>query len=284
MSSAYSLQRLRNGQYAVFAAAYGETMHPGAGPQAEAEGVHVGQLKLRERQRAQTGELVVWDVGLGAAANAVAVLRATAGGTGPLRLISFDRTLSPLRFALQHTAALGYLERYAEQAQALARHRFVEFSEGGRIVRWEVRLGDFPALLAQATAANLAQPQAILFDPFSPARNPAMWTLPLFERLFRQLDPHQPCELTTYSRSTLIRVALLVAGFFVGRGRASVAKEETTVAATRLALLDDPLTRAWLRRVRRSSSAEPLFRDVYQAAPLTPATWERLAAHPQFAE
>jgi hypothetical protein len=39
-----------------------------------------------------------------------------------------------------------------------------------------------------------------------------------------------------------------------------------------------------LRRVRRSSSAEPLFRDVYQAAPLTPATWERLAAHPQFAE
>ena len=55
MSSAYSLQRLRNGQYAVFAAAYGETMHPGAGPQAEAEWVHVGQLKLRERQRAQAG-------------------------------------------------------------------------------------------------------------------------------------------------------------------------------------------------------------------------------------
>jgi hypothetical protein len=45
------------------------------GPEAEAEALHVRQLRLPERLRTR-GEFVIWDVGLGAAANAIAVLRA----------------------------------------------------------------------------------------------------------------------------------------------------------------------------------------------------------------
>ena len=62
-----------------------------------------------------------------------------------------------------------------------------------------------------------------------------MWTLPLFENLFRALDPARPCALTTYSRSTMIRATLLLAGFFVGTGQATGLKEETTMAANSLA-------------------------------------------------
>ena len=48
-----------------------------------------------------------------------------------------------------------------------------------------------------------------------------MWSQPLFAELYRLLDPARPCALATYSRSTMLRVALLLAGFFVGTGDAT---------------------------------------------------------------
>jgi hypothetical protein len=80
----------------------------------------------------------------------------------------------------------------------------------------------------------------------------------------------------------MLRVALLLAGFYVGAGHATGEKEETTLAANTLELLDEPLPRTWLRRARNSRSAEPLWDPVYRQAPITPETWERLQAHPQF--
>jgi tRNA U34 5-methylaminomethyl-2-thiouridine-forming methyltransferase MnmC len=129
---------------------------------------------------------------------------------------------------------------------------------------------------------DATSPHAILFDAFSPAKNPAMWTLPLFTNLFRLLDPARPCNLTTYSRSTMLRVALLLAGFFVGPGVPSGMKEETTVAANCLSLLDTPLDRRWLERARRSDSAAPMREPIYRRAPLSQESWETLRAHPQF--
>jgi tRNA U34 5-methylaminomethyl-2-thiouridine-forming methyltransferase MnmC len=129
----------------------------------------------------------------------------------------------------------------------------------------------------------LAPPHAILFDPHSPKKNPAMWTAALFADLFRRLDPQRPCALATYTRSTMARVALLLGGFFVGVGHPSGLKEETTVAANRLDLLDEPLDRRWLERAKCSHSAEPLSGPVYRQAPLSPETREKLRRHPQFA-
>jgi tRNA U34 5-methylaminomethyl-2-thiouridine-forming methyltransferase MnmC len=133
------------------------------------------------------------------------------------------------------------------------------------------------------TQNELAPPHAILFDPHSPKKNPAMWTAALFADLFRRLDPQRPCTLATYTRSTMARVALLLGGFFVGVGHPSGLKEETTVAASRLDLLDEPLDRRWLERAKCSHSAEPLSGPVYRQAPLSPETWEKLRRHPQFA-
>jgi tRNA U34 5-methylaminomethyl-2-thiouridine-forming methyltransferase MnmC len=65
-----------------------------------------------------------------------------------------------------------------------------------------------------------------MFDAFSPATNPEMWTLPLFTNLFKLLDPERPCAMPTYSRSTLLRTTLLLAGFFVGVGHATGEKEK----------------------------------------------------------
>ncbi|TAK90694.1 MAG: hypothetical protein EPO07_20330, partial [Verrucomicrobia bacterium] len=108
----YKLVQLRNGTHAVYAAAYDEKMHPGLGPAAEAEEVYVRQLKLRERLRDHSGEFVIWDIGLGAAANATAALRAAREFNCPIRLVSFDDTTGPLEFALQNISALEYLQGY----------------------------------------------------------------------------------------------------------------------------------------------------------------------------
>lgn len=285
-SAAHTLVRLANGTYAVKSLAYGEQMHPGLGPAAEAESLYVGQLQIRERLRQHAGEFVVWDVGLGAAANALAILRATREFPNPIRLLSFDETVDPLSFALQHTDQLGYLAGYESQLNTILKQHRVRFQDHHHPVDWEFYIGDFPALLARALVTPcgppLPTPHAVLFDAFSPAKNPAMWTLPLFTNLFQLLDPRRPCNLTTYSRSTMLRATLLLAGFFVGRGEATGLKEETTIAANTPELIESPLDRRWLERACRSSSAEPLRAANYRQSPLSGDTWRQLQAHPQF--
>jgi hypothetical protein len=312
----YELVRLRSGAVSVRSCADGETMHPAIGPAVEAECIYVKQLRLAERFTKHEGEFVIWDVGLGAAANAVAVLKVTesmigAAASGParsLRLVSFDSTLEPLRFALRHTAELDYLRGREAILNRLIERGEVSFNEHQIAVIWSAHVGDFPTLLAncqddgkggihnpQSAIRNeiapppvgchgqsLPAPHAILFDPFSPAKNPAMWTAPLFVALFRFLDPQRPCSLATYSRSTMVRVALLLAGFFVGVGHPSGRKEETTIAANKVELIDKPLGRRWLERARRSDAAEPLWESVYRRGGLSRPSWEKLRSHPQF--
>lgn len=281
-SSGYRIVKLAGGAHSVHSLAHAETFHPVIGPAAEADALYVRQIRLRERLAGHTGEFVIWDVGLGAAANAVTILRATRDLPGALRIVSFDHTLEPLQFALRNTAYLDYLKGYEARLETLLGDKRVAFSDAGQSVSWEMHLSDFPSLMAREEAELLPKPHAIMFDAFSPAKNPAMWTQPLFANLFRLLDPGRPCGLPTYSRSTMLRATLLLAGFYVGVGHATGQKEETTIAANCLELLDEPLNRRWLERASRSKSAEPMWEPVYRQQPLSPANWEKLQAHPQF--
>jgi len=281
-ATGYKLVKLANGVISIHSLAHGETFHPVIGPAAEAEALYVRQLRLADRIRAHRGEFVIWDVGLGAAANALTVLRATREIECSIRLVSFDNTVEPLQFGLKHAAALGYFGDYEWHLQTLAQRGSATFVDGKQAVIWELHLADFPGLLASSGAEKLSRPHVILFDAYSPARNPGMWTLPLFARLFQLLDPQRPCALPTYSRSTMLRVTLLLAGFHVGAGHATGEKEETTIAANTRDLIDEPLDGQWLERARRSTSAEPLREAVYRQERLSRETWEQLREHPQF--
>lgn len=286
MCGDYQMVQLANGEKTLFSASYGEKMHPGLGPAAEAEILYVRQLKLCERLsqvQANGNEFVIWDIGLGAAANAIAALRATREIPGCLHLVSFDNTIEPLTFALENAAALGYVAGYEQPIRTLLKDRQVKFDNGKLKVHWEFYLGDFPERLCESLPdASFGAPHAIFYDAFSPAKNPAMWTLPVFENLFKALDASRSCALTTYSRSTFIRATLLLAGFYVGAGHATGMKEETTIAANSLDLIAEPLDARWLARASRSDSAEPLREARYSRSPLTPATLEKLRRHPQF--
>jgi tRNA U34 5-methylaminomethyl-2-thiouridine-forming methyltransferase MnmC len=280
--SGYKLVKLASGVHSVHSLAHQETFHPVIGPVSEAEALYVRQLGLAGRLQQHTGEFVIWDVGLGAAANALTVLRETRQIRASIRMVSFDNTLEPLKFALQHRDSLGYLAGYEEQLESLLREKQVAFANGRQSVKWDVHLADFPNFISHPEAERLPKPDAIMFDAFSPAKNPAMWTQPLFANIFHLLDPTRLCALPTYSRSTMLRVTLLLAGFFVGVGHATGEKEETTIAANTLDLITEPLDSKWLQRAHRSGSAEPMWEPVYRQARLSIETWEKLRLHPQF--
>jgi hypothetical protein len=110
-----------------------------------------------------------------------------------------------------------------------------------------------------------------------------MWTLEHFRALFESLNPEVPTLLTNYTRSTAMRVSLLLAGFFVGRGCSIGEKAETTLAANSRELLAHPLDAAWLKRVRCSGNAAPL-RDGggYSQAPISDKDYESLKLCRQF--
>lgn len=305
--SQYTIVELQSGARTVRSRREAETFHPVIGPSAEAEALYVRQLRLPERIHASADEFVVWDVGLGAGANALTAVKLIGdqlAGPKPLRLVSFDQTTAALAFALNHAAQLDFVAGYEAPVQRLLEAGWVRFQSGNLTVTWQLCVGDFPTLLhsgsagrgrvgqvpewPRESAGNLGQPgdipppQAILFDPHSPQKNPAMWTLPLFKDLFGALDPQRPCALANYTRATLARTAMLLGGFFVGAGHATGFKEETTVAANTLDLIAEPLNQRWLERAQRSHSAEPLVEPVYQCVPLAADTWQKVCAHPQF--
>jgi tRNA U34 5-methylaminomethyl-2-thiouridine-forming methyltransferase MnmC len=285
----YKIVKLRNGAHSVHSLADDETFHPGIGPVAEAEALYVRQLRLPERVRETEGEFVLWDVGLGAAANALTALKLIAVGltaSKSIRLVSFDQTTDALVFALEHIAELSYPVGHEIALAEFLKNGSANFNVGVLNVEWMLQLGDFPGFMQRntkhETRTTLSPPHAIMFDPHSPKKNPAMWTAPLFANLFHCLDPLRPCALATFTRSTMARAAMLLGGFFVGVGHPSGLKEETTVAANKIQLIDEPLERRWLERAKRSHSAEPLHEPMYLRAPLTSETWEKLRQHPQF--
>jgi len=283
VSDRYQIVQLANGAYSLRSETYGETFHPVIGPAAEAQALYVDQLHLVDRVRACADEFVVWDVGLGAAANPLTFLSAVRNLSGRVRIVSFDYTLEPLELALKNTGRLSYLAAWEDTVKELLTHRAMRMQRpGGLSIEWELHLGDFPPFLKTQSASGIPKPHAIFYDAFSPATNPAMWTLDVFTDLNRLLDPNRPCTMPTYSRSTMLRVTLLLAGFFVGRGHATGEKEETTLASNAIDCIREPLERSWLMRCKRSRSAEPLHSPAYRQSPITDESWEKLLAHPQF--
>ena len=278
--------QLANGQWSLHCTEVSETYHPVIGPESEAEQLYAGQIYI-ERMNSLS-EFVVWDIGLGGAANALSVINAASNYTGKLQLYSFEHNLEPLILAIENSDKLPYIQPFIQIIYKLLSHRLLEFQYGSAHIKWQIIYGDFPEWLNRYTthstedAFAVPPPAAIFYDAFSPKKNPDMYTLDIFKKLRTALDENIPCLLASYSRATLLRTTLLLAGFYVGRGAATGEKEETTVASNSLALLKNPLPISWLERVRRSTSAEPLYSPIYLQKPLSQKHWEKLLLAPQF--
>jgi queuine tRNA-ribosyltransferase len=275
----FAIRESEHGFASVVDRGSGEIMHAGLDPAGEAEALYVAQSRLAERLREATAApLVLWDVGLGAAHNAMAALRrCEASGDQeqrPVHLVSFENDVAALRLALRNAARFPHLHAAAPNHLL----RFGEWRSERVPLVWTLLEGDFLVRLDDAPP-----PAVIFYDPFSPKTDAPLWTLECFERVFEACDGHDT-ELFTYSVSTAVRAALLAAGFVVARGAPTGAKAETTLAmtpaaATHAAARGRTLLGAdWLARWRRSDAQFPP--DVAPEA--RGAFAERIVARAQF--
>ena len=281
MSDDFEIITLKSGLKSLRSVEYQETFHPVTGPKLEARILHAQQQRLLERSQ-NTPQFVIWDIGFGAAANVLAAIEALemspADSKTEIEIHSFDRSTGPIRFALSHAQDLGYLVGHEARLERLLKQEVVQIGER---ISWKLHLGDFAEAL-KAGAPTPGAPHAILYDPYSPSGNPDMWTLEHFTRLWERLDAAVPCLLTNYTRSTAVRVALLLAGFYVGAGCEIGEKAETTIASNQLDLLERPLTARWLERVRISGNAAPLRTASYSKSGISDQDLKILQALPQF--
>ena len=222
-----------------------EIMHNPVGPWAEANTLYIEQSHLARRLTENSAEeIVIFDVGLGAAANALAALHCARSlkARRPMRLISFERDLDLLRFALENSHRFDHFSGFEAAVRALLEKGLWE--EDG--ISWELRHGNFEEFIErESSLANI-----VFYDPYSSKKNQEMWSADIFRKVRAKCAGDG--MLLTYSRATPIRVAMLYGGFYVGVGTASGAKDETTQAAVRLEDLAHPLGQAWLGKWSRS--------------------------------
>jgi queuine tRNA-ribosyltransferase len=263
----------------------GEIMHSVNAPDEEANRLYVEQSRLAVRlmkHESETNELVIWDVGLGAGFNAMAVIHgfertlAKPGGQALRRLclVSFEWDLDPLRLALTNHSRFPHL-RHGAPFHILQRG---QWKHASNLLDWELLKGNFADFIESAKI-----PDIIFYDPFSYKTDPGLWTVETFSRIFDHCLG-EPAELYTYSASTAVRVALLAAGFFVAQGAGTGPKSETTIAFTKVSgskdhpLLPRLLGQSWLTRWRRSDAKFPAaVRDEDK-----PAFEKLIESHPQF--
>ncbi len=252
--------------------AVGEIMHNPVGPWLEANSLYIEQSQLGRRlQQMNAGEeLVIFDVGLGAAANALAVLHCARECNKKIRLISFEKDLSLLRFALEHSEDFAHFSGFETAIGTL----LLKGEWHSENIAWELRHGNFLELIDQENF----KADFIYFDPYSPKMNKEMWGMECFKKIRERCAPD--AVLYTYSRATPIRAALLASGFYVGSGVATGLKDETTQAALDINQLSMPLGKRWLERWNNSHTPLPFDCTTGEAAGVR----EKILGHGQFYE
>lgn len=262
--------------------ASGEIMHPGTGNAVEPLELYVVPSRLAARLAGGTSaeeSLVLFDVGLGAASNAIAAWRVSESlpaSARRLEIVSFDNDLEPLRLALSpaHAESFGFGmgSTTHRAASALLEHGRHETPR----TTWRLAHGELLDALAREPAASA---DIVFWDMYSSKTRAELWTPEAFRALRRTC--RDGSTLHTYSSATSVRSALLLGGFMVGVGGRTGDRAETTIAAANLEDLESPLDARWLTRLDRSTAA--FARGTIESDEAHAEALARVRACPQFA-
>lgn len=263
----------------------GEIMHSVNKPEEESNRLYIEQSDLFNKlviSDNKPKDIVIWDVGLGAAHNAMAAIRCfekVLKEKGPektnrLKLISFECDLDPLKLACKQNKEFPHLHHSAPFKLL----KEGKWSDSTGLLEWELVEGDYLSLFEK-----YEKPDVIFYDPFSPKTNGECWSLEAFERLYNHCQG-KSFELYTYTTSTMIRATMLVAGMYVAKGVGTGPKESTTIAfsdsdiAHKHKASENLLPSEWLDRWHRSQAQFPLnFQESAKEA-----FTQKIESHPQF--
>lgn len=257
-----------------------EIMHALEDPDQESQILYVEHSRLEERLDEQKGEdpLVVWDVGLGAGSNAMAVVKlfeeySKRKEGAHLHLVSFEQDLDAFELALANPPLFPALSHPAPHS--IARNPYWRSKD--KRLTWSLKKGDF-----LQTHEDAPTPDIVMYDPFSYKTDVELWDITLFERLYERCKDGET-DLVTYSTSTAVRASLLAVGFYVASGPPVGPKKETTIASTRASYEKTRTIRSYLggRWMERwNASSAPFPKNIPEA--LIQQLSERIVRHPQF--
>ncbi len=263
MSAEFELIPYDNGTFTLREVSSGQAMHSRVGPWEEATQVYVVQSGLKERLL-ETGKppVVLWDVGMGLATNALAAIELwdslSPSERCDLKIISFESRPEGLKAALLESAKFDFLERHRRKLETLLNQG--SWTDSSNRLVWELKTGDF---LNEIKIVDSDQYRAdvIFYDFYDPRTCPQLWSPAVF-RVLRELCNDQSI-LCTYVESTPVRTALVLSGFYVGYGQKTWAKSGTTVATPAHApmRLERPLGSEWLEKWDKSSRQIPYNAD-----------------------
>ena len=281
----YEIIENEKGFWSVRQRSSGETMHSVSNPIVEAKELYIDQSNLSERLATSNPKdgvdepldpFVIWDVGLGAATNAMAAIVCHESIPNPraMHLISFESDLDPLKLAIKNAGRFPHL--YHKAPRKLL-ERSIWQSDSGLII-WNLIFGDFAILFSSQKIPDL-----IFYDPFSFKTDSLLWKAEFFQKIFNHCNSSEKTTtLYTYSASTAVRSALLHAGFWVGKGIGIGPKSDTTIAFSKAPESElekkTLLSSEWLSRREKSYARYPQELDVNSQA-----SWdEKILSHPQF--
>jgi len=208
-----------DGTYSLLDRELDEAMHSRSGAYDEALRKHVLPSRALEVPRATARVL---DIGFGLGYNILALIceRALRAPSLRLEIVTIERDaeifphLADVRFGDDRDAVYDNIRTLA--------NRGIADGPGYTAI---LRLGDARQTIRHVDGAPF---DAVFLDPYSPAKNPELWTVDFF-LLLRALVRDEAI-ITTYSSAPQVREALCEAGFRVGPGPSVGGKREGTLA------------------------------------------------------
>jgi tRNA U34 5-methylaminomethyl-2-thiouridine-forming methyltransferase MnmC len=216
----YRFIKTADGTLTLYASAYGEQMHSLSGAYEEALLKHVYPSRVLD---SHSQSLHVLDVGFGLGYNILALIVECArkGCCGCLSIISLEkeRLLSPIldRILFNDDRDVHY---------SLVKAAYSNGSASRDRVSVRVEFGDARRAVKRLSGIRF---DAVFLDPFSPSKNPELWSVEFFRELYRLTA--DAGIITTYSSAPQVRMAMCEAGFSIGRGPSVGGKREGTIAS-----------------------------------------------------
>lgn len=204
---AYERRLTGDGSFSYFSLDYGEAFHSLSGALKEALERFVRPCRIPELAR--RGRVSIMDIGFGLGYNSAVSLHQAwlANPACCVEILGFEKDPAVLELS-KTTPVPASLEEAYSIFRRLPKGKDPCMEEGR--VSLTILLGPAEERIKEATGLF----DAIFLDPFSPRKNPELWTAGFFREIKRLLAPG--ARLSTYSAATQVKLSFLEAGFRIG--------------------------------------------------------------------
>jgi chorismate dehydratase len=215
----YRLVMTDDGTPSLWSEEFGQLMHTTDGALAEALWKHLVPCGVLDK----AGSRSVLDIGFGLGYNVLAT------ADEALRR-GVSMTIVSLEYCNDAEAFVREIEYPAQfpQTGELIKRAYCDGRATQDDITVMVRFGDARKTIV-AMAAEGLRFDAIYQDPFSPAKNPELWTLDYFSNLKSIMADDG--MMTTYSAAVQVRRALVEAGFHIGELKSDQLPKKGTLAS-----------------------------------------------------